>query len=203
MINFYRKEKMLMTKGSDFISNFIENVGVSKLSCFSLDRKDLVDCGVNFDEKKKKLNVHFSSKTAEWETPQDVFDAFNRQFHFTLDPCCTHENAKCERHFTKEENGLVQDWSNETVFLNPPYGRVIGGWMKKAYKSSRQGATVVSLIPSRTDTIWWHDYATKGEIWFLKGRLKFGGSQTSAPFPSAVVIFRPEFEIISDDITVQ
>lgn len=137
------------------------------------------------------MNVHFSSETPEWYTPQDTFDALNAEFSFTLDPCCTHENAKCDMHFTQEDDGLNQDWGSEVVFMNPPYGRTIKDWMRKAYESSLNGATVVCLVPARTDTAWWHDYAMKGEYRLLRGRLKFGGSMTNAPFPSAVVVFRP------------
>jgi hypothetical protein len=90
-----------------------------------------------------------------------------------------------------EEDGLKQSWNSETVFMNPPYGKEIAQWMAKAYRESRAGATVVCLIPARTDTAWWHDYAVHGEIHYLKGRLKFGDGENSAPFPSAVVIFRP------------
>lgn len=127
-----------------------------------------------------------------WETPQDFFDKLNEEFNFTLDPCCVPATAKCDRYFTPVEDGLKQDWSNETVYMNPPYGREIGKWMQKAYESCVMGgATVVCLVPSRTDTKWWHDYSMKGEIRFIRGRLKFGNSKNSAPFPSAIVIFRP------------
>ncbi len=137
------------------------------------------------------MDVHYSSKTVEWATPQDFFDVVNMEFGFTLDPCCTHENAKAPKFYTLAEDGLTQDWADEVVWMNPPYGRVIGDWMQKAYEASRKGATVVCLVPSRTDTRWWHDYAMKGEIRLLRGRLKFGGAKTNAPFPSALVIFRP------------
>jgi site-specific DNA-methyltransferase (adenine-specific) len=133
----------------------------------------------------------YSSASAEWGTPQWLFDALNAEFPFSLDPCSTHENAKCDLHYTCLEDGLLQDWADHTVFMNPPYGRVIGRWMKKAYDSAQQGATVVCLIPARTDATWWHRYATKGEIRFLRGRLRFVGGKHSAPFPSAVVVFRP------------
>ncbi len=143
---------------------------------------------------KNKLNgVHFMSQTNEWATPQDFFCILNDEYRFTLDPCATIENAKCEKFFTIEENGLEQDWSRETVFMNPPYGREIGKWMKKAYEEACKGATVVCLIPSRTDTKYWHDYAMQGEIRFVKGRIKFGNSDNSAPFPSAVVIFKGKY----------
>lgn len=131
----------------------------------------------------------YSSNSDDWETPQDFFDKLNNKYNFNLDVCATSGNAKCDRYFTKEQDGLRQKWEG-VCWMNPPYGRQIGLWMKKAYESSLQGATVVCLIPSRTDTAWWHDYAMKGDITFLRGRLKFGGSKNSAPFPSAVVVFR-------------
>ncbi|MEZ2660526.1 DNA N-6-adenine-methyltransferase [Aneurinibacillus aneurinilyticus] len=134
--------------------------------------------------------VMFSSATDEWATPQDFFDQLNQEFHFTLDPCATHESAKCARYFTEEDNGLAQDWAGEVVFMNPPYGRVLGQWVKKAFEESVKGATVVCLLPARTDTRWFHDYIyNRSEIRFIKGRLKFGDSKNSAPFPSMVVIF--------------
>ena len=137
------------------------------------------------------MSVHFSSDTVEWSTPPDTFAALHAEFGFTLDPCCTPANATCSRYFTEADDGLAQSWAGETVFMNPPYGRAIKHWMRKAYHSwSQEGATVVCLVPARTDTAWWHDYAMRGEIRFLRGRLKFGGSRNSAPFPSAVVIFR-------------
>lgn len=108
---------------------------------------------------------------------------------FDLDPCATSENAKAGNFYTKEDDGLSKQWSGK-VWMNPPYGKSIKLWMKKAYESSLSGATVVCLVPSRTDTNWWHDYAMMGEIRFIKGRLKFGASKNSAPFPSAVVIFK-------------
>ena len=136
-------------------------------------------------------NVHFSSKTDLWSTPQDLYDKLNEEFNFTLDPCATAENHKTDKYFTKEDDGLLQDWSNERVFMNPPYGREIGKWVKKACESN---TLVVCLLPARTDTRWWHDYviAKACEVRFIKGRLKFGGSRNSAPFPSAIVIFREQ-----------
>lgn len=134
--------------------------------------------------------VHFSSATDLWETPQDFFDKLDSEFGFTLDVCATPENAKCARYFTKEQDGLAQVWDG-VCWMNPPYGREVGLWMAKAFRSAQQGATVVCLVPARTDTAWWHNYAAKGDIRFVRGRLKFGGHRNSAPFPSAVVIFRP------------
>ncbi|MCR6086841.1 phage N-6-adenine-methyltransferase [Staphylococcus aureus] len=138
------------------------------------------------------MEVHYSSKSNEWSTPQKLFDELDKEFNFTLDPCSTHENAKCSKHFTIEENGLEQDWSKDIVFMNPPYGRGIRHWIEKAYKESNKGATVVCLIPARTDTTYWHDFifGKADDIRFLRGRLKFGNSKNSAPFPSAIVLYR-------------
>ena len=135
------------------------------------------------------MNVHFSSQTNLWSTPQATFDKLNAEFGFTLDVCALPENAKCQRFFTPEQDGLAQVWSG-ICWMNPPYGREIGRWIRKAYESAQIGATVVCLIPARTDTAWWHDYVVKGEVRFIRGRLKFGVQKNSAPFPSAVVIFR-------------
>ncbi|MDQ7226961.1 DNA N-6-adenine-methyltransferase [Staphylococcus haemolyticus] len=137
------------------------------------------------------MSVHFSSKSNEWTTPQYLFDELNEEFNFTLDPCATDENAKCSKYFTIEDDGLSKDWSNDVVFMNPPYGREIKKWIKKAYEESLNGATVVCLISARTDTTYWHDFIfdKADDIKFLKGRLKFGNSKNSAPFPSAIVIY--------------
>jgi site-specific DNA-methyltransferase (adenine-specific) len=133
----------------------------------------------------------FSSKTVEWTTPQTFYDRLNREFDFTLDPCCTAETAKCDTYFTEADDGLSQSWAGHSVFMNPPYGRTIKDWVRKAYEESRKPNTiVVALIPARTDTRYWHDYCMEAsEIRFVKGRLKFGESNNSAPFPSAVVVF--------------
>jgi len=133
-------------------------------------------------------NIHFSSKTDLWETPQWLFDELNNEYKFTVDVCALPENAKCRKYFTPKQDGLSHEW-NGTCWMNPPYGRNIQKWVKKAYESSLNGATVVCLLPSRTDTAWWHDYCVKGEIRFLRGRLKFGNSKNSAPLPSAIVVF--------------
>lgn len=131
----------------------------------------------------------FSSATVEWATPQDLFDSLDKVYHFTLDVCSTHENAKCEQHYTIEEDGLKQPWIG-SCWMNPPYGREIGVWIKKAYETGLQGHSVVCLIPARTDTKWWHEYVMQAHtVMFIKGRLKFGGSKNPAPFPSALVVF--------------
>ena len=133
----------------------------------------------------------FTSDTSEWATPQDFFDKLNAEFHFTLDPCATPENAKCGKFYTKEQNGLAQDWTGETVFCNPPYGKEISAWVEKCYKHSLSGECAVMLIPSRTDTRWFHEWVYgKAELRFVKGRLRFNDSKGSAPFPSLVVVYR-------------
>ena len=124
-----------------------------------------------------------------WATPQAFFDKYNEIYKFDIDVCAIAENAKCQKYFTPKENGLSQEWTGN-CWMNPPYGREIKKWVKKAYESSLDGATVVCLLPARTDTAWWHDYCINGKIEFIRGRLKFGNAKTSAPFPSAVVTFK-------------
>lgn len=133
----------------------------------------------------------FSSASDEWATPMDFFRGLDAEFGFTLDVCATDENAKCSRWFTRADDGLSQPWEG-VVWMNPPYGKEIGAWMERAYHASLAGATVVCLVPARTDTAWWHDFAAKGEVRFVRGRLAFGDGKNTAPFPSAVVIFRAQ-----------
>jgi site-specific DNA-methyltransferase (adenine-specific) len=134
-----------------------------------------------------------SSKDMTWATPQEWYDYLNLEFKFTLDPCCTEKTAKCKKYFTPAEDGLCQSWAEERVFMNPPYGREIPKWMKKAYEEAKDnGALVVCLVPARVETEWWHRYAAKGEVRFPVGRLKFEGAENTAPFPVAIVIFRPK-----------
>jgi len=139
-----------------------------------------------------KMAVHFSSNSTAWSTPQDFYERLNRTFNFNLDPCATAASTKCEKYFTELDDGLSENWEGHKVFMNPPYGREIGKWIKKAYEEGQKPhTTVVCLLPARTDTKWWHNYCMKAnEIYFVKGRLKFGDSSNAAPFPSAVVIFR-------------
>lgn len=135
-------------------------------------------------------NGLYASNTAEWSTPQDFFDKLNNEFHFTLDPCSTDQNAKCKKHYTKDQDGLKQSWAGETVYCNPPYGREIGAWCRKCYEHFMGGGTAVMLIPARTDTSWFHDWIYgKAEIRFIRGRLRFGDSKSDAPFPSMIVIY--------------
>jgi DNA (cytosine-5)-methyltransferase 1 len=140
--------------------------------------------------KQSNLRVHFSSATDLHATPQAFFDKLNAEFGFNLDVCANDENAKCETYFTKKVDGLSQDWSGKTIWMNPPYGREISRWMQKAHEASQEDTTVVCLVPARTDTKWWHEYAIQHEVRFVKGRLKFGDAKNSAPFPSAVVVMR-------------
>lgn len=126
-------------------------------------------------------NIHFSSQRMDWQTPDHVYQMLNAEFHFDHDPCPPNY----------EVDALTSDWG-QINFVNPPYGRELPKFVTKAYEQYQKGKTVVLLIPSRTDTRWWHDYCMKGtEIRFIKGRLKFKGAKFNAPFPSAIVIFKP------------
>ena len=140
---------------------------------------------------EQKWKTMFSSNSDEWATPQNFYDELNEEFHFDLDPCAADDNHKCNDYYTVEDNGLEQNWGGRRVFLNPPYSQ-ISQWVAKAFYESRQDNTlVVMLIPSRTDTRYFHDYIyQRAEIRFVKGRLKFGDGKNSAPFPSMLVIFR-------------
>lgn len=144
------------------------------------------------------MNVLFSSASEEWGTPQDLFDELNYVYNFTLDPSASDYNHKCEKYFTKDDDGLSKSWSGETVFCNPPYGRHIGDWVKKAYDESLKGTKIVMLIPARTDTRWFHDYIYRKDnvrVEFIRGRLKFVDclnrekKANSATFPSMLVFF--------------
>lgn len=138
----------------------------------------------------------FSSNKIEWETPHWLFNLLNKEFEFTLDVCATAMNAMCANYISPAQNAFAVDWKG-VCYMNPPYGRKIGQWIGRAYNQASIGnCTIVCLVPARTDTNWWWNYARKGEVRFLKGRLNFVGAPNSAPFPSAVVIFhknhRPE-----------
>ena len=133
----------------------------------------------------------FSSDRQDWQTPDELFRQLDAEFGFEIDVCAVAENAKCQHFFSPEHNGLAQAWRG-VCWMNPPYGSILPAWMARAYTSSLDGATVVCLVPARTDTRWWHDFAMRGEIRFLQGRLRFGHARHSAPFPSAIVVFRPK-----------
>jgi site-specific DNA-methyltransferase (adenine-specific) len=148
-----------------------------------------------------------TSNRQDWETPQAFFNELDREFHFVLDVAATSENAKCENFYTEKEDGLSQNWGGGeqidvnpsnvvartgAVWCNPPYSKQLGKWVKKASEESKKGVTVVMLIPSRTETRWFHDYIYNKdnvEIRFVKGRIRFSGSSVNAPFPSMVVVF--------------
>lgn len=135
-----------------------------------------------------------SSKSNEWATPNKLFDYLNNIFKFTLDPCSTHQNAKCQYHFTKEDDGLSKEWAGNVVFINPPYGGHTGDWIKKAIHETKEHHCVcVLLIVSSTDRSYWHEMIDNhaDEIWFLRGRIKFNGVKSTAPFASAIVVLRP------------
>lgn len=135
----------------------------------------------------RQLNaMHSGPRSEEWETPPELFASLHAEFGFTLDAAASADNAKCAEWL---DDGLAQIWTG-TVWLNPPYGRAVGAWIRKAFEEAQRGATVVCLVPARTDAAWWHDYAMKGEVRFIRGRVKFVGARYNAPFPCAVVIFR-------------
>lgn len=139
----------------------------------------------------KLNNSLFSSKDQTWETPQKLFDELNNVFNFNTDVCAVDETAKCKHYFTPEIDGLVQEWKG-CCWMNPPYGREQINWIKKANEESvKNNSTVVCLIPARPDTKVWHEviFPNALVVCFIKGRLKFGDSKDSAPFPSAIIVF--------------
>ena len=147
------------------------------------DRRDPRLTGPNWD-------ALFSSVNGDWETPRYLFDSLDAEFGFERDVCALPHNAKCATFYSPEEDGLAQAWEG-VCWMNPPYGRHIGKWVRKAWdESKRAETTVVCLLPARTDTTWFHRYCLKGEVRFLRGRVKFKGAANGAPFPSMVVIFR-------------
>jgi phage N-6-adenine-methyltransferase len=129
-----------------------------------------------------------SSKTDMWSTPQWLFDTLNSHYQFTIDVCAVPENAKCECFFSLEQDGLKQKWEGR-CWMNPPYGKEISKWVKKACDSAAEGALVVALLPARTDTAWFWEYVIKARVEFIRGRLKFGDGKGSAPFPSMIAVW--------------
>ena len=140
--------------------------------------------------------VLFSRKSDEWATPQDLFDELDAEFHFDIDACASDLNHKCDEYYTKIRDGLTADWRGKTVFCNPPYSD-IARWVEKCYREgTKDNTTVVLLIPSRTDTTYFHNFIYhRAEIRFVGGRLKFEGAKWNAPFPSMIVIFRGAYSI--------
>ena len=146
-------------------------------------------------DKGSKMNkVHFSSKLHDWTTPKDFFEKYNNKYNFVIDAACESHNCLCDNGYCIDNgiDGLKQEWSKEQgyIWCNPPYGRAIKMWIEKAHNEYKKGAKIVLLIPARTDTVAWHKFIFgTAKVDFIKGRLKFGGSKTNAPFPSAIVIF--------------
>jgi phage N-6-adenine-methyltransferase len=136
--------------------------------------------------------VMFSSRRLDHGTPEDIFDQLDREFHFTVDVCANPSNAMLKNFLTKDDDALRTSWANQICWMNPPYGRELPKWISKAFhEAGKNNATVVCLVPARTDTKWFWDYCIHGEIRLIKGRLRFKGESSSAPFPSMVVVFRP------------
>ncbi len=127
----------------------------------------------------------------KWETPIKLFKTWNSQYCFSLDPCAEEHTAKCEKFFTEKEDGLIQDWSGEIVFVNPPYSRGnIDKWMKKCYDEAQKGVQIVALIPVSTSSGWFHKYVWKhSDLIFIKGRIRFNGAPFTAPFSSALAVY--------------
>lgn len=149
------------------------------------------------------MSVHFSRQSDEWQTPDGLFMALDAEFRFGLDVAATRQNAKVHPFFTKDDDALICDWRvgerGRVCWMNPPYSQC-RAFIAKAAAEAARGCTVVALVPSRTDTRWWHEHvwdrerhaARPGvEVRFLKGRVTFSGASAGAPFPSAVVVFRP------------
>ena len=130
-----------------------------------------------------------SSKSDEWTTPIELFDALHNRFIFDLDAAASDENHLCDRYYTKETDGLSQPWEGKRVFCNCPYSQ-IARWAEKFQEESSRALLIAALVPARTDTRWWHKYIVEADkIVFLRGRLKFSNSKNSAPFPSALAIW--------------
>ncbi len=136
-------------------------------------------------------NSMVSSKREDWTTSQDIFNKLDSVFIFDIDVCAIKENSECDSYFCSDDEAFGRAWLG-VCWMKPPHGAGINKWIKKAYESTKQhGATVVCLLPARTDTCWWNDYCKKGEVYFIKEQVKFGDAEKSAPFPAAVVVFRP------------
>jgi site-specific DNA-methyltransferase (adenine-specific) len=138
----------------------------------------------------------FTSASVEWATPQSFFDDLSREFGgFLLDVCATSRNAKCEAYYTRQEDGLSREWTRRN-WMNPPYGREIGLWVRRAHEEALRGNQTVALLPARTDTRWFHQFIYgRHKIRLVRGRLKFNDGRTPAPFPSMIVIFGPPSDV--------
>jgi phage N-6-adenine-methyltransferase len=145
----------------------------------------------NFSQRFKTNIATVTQKGVrqDWETPDELFNPLNDEFHFTLDVAASPENAKCSTYYTEENDGLLKEWSG-VCWMNPPFDNKTK-WIKKAYQEAQKGATVVCLVPARTNTNWWHDICMKGEVRFIRGRPKFKGAKHGLPNPLAIVVFTP------------
>jgi site-specific DNA-methyltransferase (adenine-specific) len=140
----------------------------------------------------KQRNVGASYRP-DWETPPELFAKIDAEFGFTMDVAASSLNTKCEWFMV---DGLDQSWGRNVCWCNPPYDRALAKWVAKASEEASQGATVVMLIPARTDTRWWHQYVEgRAEVRFIKGRIRFVGAPYNAPFPSCLVVFRPSLPV--------
>ena len=142
----------------------------------------------------RKMNpARLSSQECDWHTPRDLFRQLDAEFHFELDVCASAENHLCADYFDIDKNGLLQRWAPRTCWMNPPYGGDIPKWMSKALEEADHGSTVVCLVPARVDTEWFQCLVMEAgaEIRFIRGRLKFANAKNSAPFPCAVIVYRP------------
>lgn len=139
-----------------------------------------------------KFHKKFLSKSHVWKTPKYLFDIIDKEFNIDLDPCTTNNNLNCEYHFTEKEDGLKQDWKGLTAYINPPYGKDLQKWVKKAYEEWQKGSTVIMLLQTtRTNTKWFHKYINnKAEIRFLDHRIKFDGAEDYIPTPYMFVIWK-------------
>jgi site-specific DNA-methyltransferase (adenine-specific) len=140
---------------------------------------------------KQLANSNGVSEKDLWETDPELYKVLNNVYRFTLDPCCVKETAKCNKFYTPIENGLIQDWTNEVVFMNPPYSRGnIDKWIEKAYNESLKRAVIVALIPVSASAKWWHKYVIgKCDLVYIQGRVKFVGAESTAPFSSVLAIY--------------
>jgi phage N-6-adenine-methyltransferase len=155
---------------------------------------------------KSKNNGRYNGNGRNWRTPPEVFEPLNAEFKFTLDPCATAESARCAAYFTEADNGLALDWGVNHVFMNPPYGREIYAWTRKARLSAANGALVVGLLPASTDLAWWHeDVIGHAEVRYIRGRVRFltgGPYRASGFFASVIVIWRPKSQLHNRSIDI-
>ena len=151
--------------------------------------------------KKEVKQSWFKSKSHEYETPDSIFEPLNYEFQFTLDVAANSLNTKCVRFFSVDCDGLSQGWGNNICWMNPPFGRQMKKWVEKAYKSYLNGATVVCLLPVRSNTVWWHQYCMRStEIRLIKGEVKFKGNENGLWLPLCIIVFNPHNKRIEPTI---